>query len=794
MTSLVLLILFAVAVVIGALYGFGRGMNKSIVRLITLVIAAIATFIVAGPLTNYLAEIIVIDGKTLGEMVLESISSDETVAGILDAAPLMKEALLVAPAFVMSIVVFPVVFWLLKLVTWFIFCFIQKPLRKLIFRERFLTRKEKKAKVKLPKAPFGIRVLKKFAGLGVGAVTGALIFGMLMTPFFGLVSVLPEQSAVDQLLDTMVEQGALTEEDANLIKGEYAATDGAVIKLYTILGATPAGRAYLNSVSRIEADGQVTYLPDEFDSLLSVLSTAVEGGLLDVLENADDTNAIFTLFADREFVDALMQEMFNSKLLRSAIPEVMAIAMESVAVSMNVPADKDAVYNNMMDDIAGAVKDADVDYDAIKAYEGTQGVSYVDSLEGGPREGIMTEEEYKAEIEKLVALTEKIAAIIGKAVAGSNETMANSIADIIVRDVKTQAENGADALQNFDANAVKTTISSISASDVKADEGSAAEFLGKLTDPEKFETTLPTVDTIKASIRETVKNAVADDKNSQATASTLASVVSNFAGAVSSATDAEGNIDPLKLDFNKVANAITDLQNSPLKGVGSSVLDIVASSDALGDNAMISGAIGAIKDGYNNGEEVGGAIGSAGALVGLVGSMNGEGGANEEAAVNSITSLINNLNPFTITLLEQILSDETLIEMGVPAEYTKPTFDVLTTLLTELMALQGSENYDKEVDAILSIYNLATKGGEGVAEDEAKKLINQAAQSDAIYNTIVSIGTSNPFGLELSENELADFAEDIEEAYDESPKTEKDKRFYEAIAKMFAVDDRITLD
>ncbi len=790
MTSLILLILFAVAVVIGALYGFGRGMNKAIVRLITLVVAAIATFFIAGPLTNYLAEIIIIDGKTLGETILEYINSDETVAGILEAAPLMKEAILVAPTFAMSIVVFPVLFWLLKFVTWFIFCFIQKPLRKLIFKERFLTRKEKKAKVKLPKAPFGIRVLKKFAGLGVGAVTGALIFGMLMLPFFGLVSVLPEQSAVDQLLDTMVEQGALTEDDANLIKGEYAAKDGVVIKLYTMLGATPAGRAYLNSVSRIEADGQVTYLPDEFDSLLSVLSTAVEGGLLDVLENADDTNAIFTLFADREFVDALMQDMFNSKLLRSAIPEVMAIAMESVAVSMNVPADKEAVYNNMMDDIAGAVKDADVDYDAIKAYESAKGRSYIDADD----DGVMTEEEYEAEIKKLGALTEKIAAIIGKAVVGGNETMANSIADIIVRDVKTQAENGADALQSFDANAVKETISSISSSDVEAGGASAEEFLGKLTDPEKFETTLPTVETIKASIRETVKNAVADDKNSQATASTLASVVSNFAGAVSSATDAEGNIDPLKLDFNKIANAITDLQNSPLKGVGSSVLDIVASSDALGDNAMISGAIGAIKDGYNNGEEVGGAIGSAGALVGLVGSMNGEGGANEEAAVNSITSLINNLNPFTITLLEQILSDETLIEMGVPAEYTKPTFNVLKTLLTELMALQGSENYDKEVDAILSIYNLATKGGEGVAEDEAKKLINQAAQSDAIYNTIVSIGTSNPFGLELSESELYDFANDIQEAYEESPKTEKDKRFYNAIAKMFAVDDRIELN
>ncbi|MBQ8404840.1 MAG: CvpA family protein, partial [Clostridia bacterium] len=661
MTPLILTLLFVVVVAISALVGFVRGLNKSVIRIMTLVLAIILTFVIAGPVTTLVAESIVIEGQTLGEMILEAASSTEMVAEILEAAPLMQEAILVAPAFVMAIVIFPAAFFLLSFVSWIVFLCVQKPLRKLIFKDSC---KKEDAK----KAPMGVRIGKKFAGLGIGVVTGALIFGMIMAPVFGLLSVLPEKSAIDEVLDAMVEQGSLEADDAEYIKGEYAVTDSALVKFYGIIGATPAGKAYLNSVSKIEADGQTTYLTDEFDTLLAVAQTAIEGGLLEALNNSENQDALYAVLADKEFVNALMQDMFNSKLLRSAVPEVMAFAMESVARSLKVPENKEEVYNNMMDDIATAVKDADVDYDGIKAYEDAMGISYIDSVDGvSPREGLMTEEEYNAEIEKLNALTTKISSILSKNVSGGNETLVNSIADNIVKDVKKQAsENGAEAVKNFDANTVKTTISSISSSDVEAGEGSADEFLGKLTNPEKFETNVATVETIKESIRETVKTAVSDDSKSKETASTLASVVSDFAGAVSTATDENGNIDATKLDFEKVASAVTSLQGSTLKGVGSSVLDIVASGD-LGGNDMISDAIGTLKDGYENGEEVGGAIGSAGALAGLLGAEN------EDDKVTAITNLINNLNEFTINSLPSILSASTLESMGVPAEYTEAT-------------------------------------------------------------------------------------------------------------------------
>ena len=135
MTTLGLTILFAVIVAFGALVGLCRGLNKSVIRLMTLVLAVLLTFLVAAPVTRAIAENVKIEGLTLGEMVLESIAGDAMIAGILNAAPLMKEAILVAPAFAMGIVVLPVVFLLLRFVTWIVFLCVQKPLRKVIFKD-----------------------------------------------------------------------------------------------------------------------------------------------------------------------------------------------------------------------------------------------------------------------------------------------------------------------------------------------------------------------------------------------------------------------------------------------------------------------------------------------------------------------------------------------------------------------------------------------------------------------------------------------------------------------------------
>jgi hypothetical protein len=87
--------------------------------------------------------------------------------------------------------------------------------------------------------------------LGIGAVTGALIFGMIIAPVLGVISLLPENSALNEVIDTMVDQEILDASTAQTIKDSIAVRDGAILKSYHLIGLSLAGKLYLSSVSNL---------------------------------------------------------------------------------------------------------------------------------------------------------------------------------------------------------------------------------------------------------------------------------------------------------------------------------------------------------------------------------------------------------------------------------------------------------------------------------------------------------------------------------------------------------------
>ena len=780
-------ILFAVVVVISAIVGLVRGLNKSVIRIMLLAVAAILTFFIAGPIAKAIVQNITIEGLTLNQLLLDALQSSDGFAGILTKVPALQELLMTLPAFAAAIVVFPVVFMLLSFISWIVFLFVQKPLRKLIFKDS--CQKEDEAA-----QPKGVRIGKRFAGMGVGILCGVLIFGMLTAPLFGIFSILPSSTTVNKSLESMISEDGMTVEDMEAIAAIYGITDSGLVNFSRYIGIAPAGRAFLNSVATVKANGHTIRLMTELKTLMATAETLVDSGMLNALTASNDPVALYNLLADKAFVDTLMQNVFQSELLRAAVPELLASAMKSVASGMGVPADKDAVYDNMMDNIAMAVQDADIDYAAIAAYEKANNTTYSftrSSSSSSGSEGVMTKEEYEAEIQKLMDLTLAISKMLNNALAGSNITFADSVAEWIVNDVKTQAaENGQGAVAGYDAAGVQNALGSISPADINAGDGDAGTLLEQLSDKEKFETNVPTLDDIAESIRQTVENAMSDDSKAQNAASTLSTVISNLAGAVSSAVNENGDLDITKLDFQKVGDAISALQNSELKDVGSSLLDIMAASD-LGSNGMVGDVLGAIKDGYNSGEDISGAINSTGALINMGAAMDGD---DQEAMVNSLTDLINNLDEFTIGLLPSVFNADTMASMGIPTAQMEATYNVFETLLKELMKLKGAEDYDNEVDSILALYNLATAGLDKFTKDDIGRLADFAMESDAIYNTLISISSSNPFGIEITDPAAqAELAGAIEDNYAQSGKTPREKEIYIALAKLLGVDEAVKL-
>lgn len=788
MGTLVLICLFAVTVLISAIIGLVRGLNKSVVRIMILAVAAALTFLVAGPITKLVAGSVTVEGLTLGELLLNQLEGEGTLGAILESVPVMRDVVMVLPAFAISLVVFPLVFLLLRFISWIVFLFVQKPLRKLIFKDN-CNKEEEAAK------PTRVRVGKRFAGMGVGIVAGVLIFGMLFNPLMGIFSSLPSSDSVSGAMQALASTDALSEADAEIIQEFYTMTDCGLVKFYSAVGAAATGRAYINSVSTVTVEGQTIRLMDEIRAFMAVLQSLADSDMLGTLMDAKNPAALYANLADKAFVESLMQDAFRSRLLAAVIPELMVSAMEGVAESMNVPANKDEVYDNMMDAVAMAVRNTDVDFEAIHAYEQAHNMPANFARSGAARTGgedVVTEEEYEAQIQKLAELAATIADILNRSLSGDSAAFSDSVADQIVNDVKNQAsENGQSAVDGYDANALQDTLSGMDAANIDAGDGDAAALLEQLTDKEKFETDMATVDTIKAAISGSIREALSDESKSAETASTLASVISDLSGAIASATGSDGEVDITKMDFNKIASAITTLQNSPLKEAGSSILDIVISGD-LGSNSMVGGLMSAVKEGYDKGEDVGGTIGTAGALISLGAAMGNEDEEGQQAMVESLTDLINNLNDYTITLLPDILNAEALGAMGIPSQYAETAYNLVETLLRELMKVKGEADYQNEANAVLSLYNLATAGVDKFTPDNIGDLAGYAMASDAIYNTLMSV-PSNPFGIEVGDDAKAMLAGTIESEFAQSGKSAKEREIYLAIASLLGVDKAVNL-
>jgi hypothetical protein len=267
-----------------------------------------------------------------------------------------------------------------------------------------------------------------------------------------------------------------------------------------------------------------------------------------------------------------------------------------------------------------------------------------------------------------------------------------------------------------------------------------------MNDPDKFETDVMTADIITQSIRESVQSAVADKSKAGETASALASVVCNLASAVDGildengeiVTDENGAVDIGSLDFSKIADAVTTLQNSNLKDVGSSMLDLIGAGDLGEGGELVTEALGAIKESYDNGEDIGGTINSAGALI-IIGSSMGNNGSKEDVA-SSFKDLVQNLNETTLKLLSSVLSEETLLSMGVAKEYATIAFDVVDALLRELMELKNSPDYENEVNTVLAIYDILTAKGD-IEDEQAAELVRQMLKSQVIMNTLDRVST-----------------------------------------------------
>ena len=120
--------------ILGLIFGLGRGLKRQTFRILTVLISVIAAFCFAPKIasatlnvkTEKIASVIPykplseFDG-TLGEYMVQSLKSNETIASMLEVSPSLETVISAIPKAIISVLSFVILFFIIKLALWFVF-------------------------------------------------------------------------------------------------------------------------------------------------------------------------------------------------------------------------------------------------------------------------------------------------------------------------------------------------------------------------------------------------------------------------------------------------------------------------------------------------------------------------------------------------------------------------------------------------------------------------------------------------------------------------------------------------
>ena len=227
----ILTLVCLVFVVAGVLFGFLRRSNRTLVRLLTLVLSVLGAFFLAKVSMKYA-------GGYLIDAVKTALSDSPEIAELLTENPDFASSLLNVVQMLTAPVLFALFYIVLKIVTWIvfkIFCFILR--------------------IKGPKL-FG-----RLIGAGVGLICGLVGVLVFVVPVCGYTSLVGD--TIERLYPADQEQS----ESVTQIKELCALGDAPIAStVYNLLGDT-----LFDQLTTAEFDGKSVTLRDEIGSILTVL-------------------------------------------------------------------------------------------------------------------------------------------------------------------------------------------------------------------------------------------------------------------------------------------------------------------------------------------------------------------------------------------------------------------------------------------------------------------------------------------------------------------------------------------
>lgn len=737
------IVCFAVFV-LGTLIGLARGTGKSVFRLITIALAIAATFFLAIPFAQFLADkdmsglVSEIDGvevTTASETFVNILKSNETVAEVMADSPTLEAAARQIPVILFAVVTFIVCFIAFYLVSLIIYA---------IFKGLFRHGGSEKRK---PSA--GSRA----GGAILGLLSAVICIGMILAPILGVANLMKELPE-----DTDIEA-----------KEDYydPVMNHAMIKLYNNFGFGALGDLYIKKASEITADdGSTVYVSEDVDTIAKIYALLDEYGVIEEVENGDfETSDMVKYLLDGNFSEKLFNLIFSSKTLTEAMKSLSLNGGAIIAGTLDLPETDAEGYDAMINaisnsidgsseeiELAGAygaylsgnantvsnnespVADATVDYapsavtkftvpgsDKVFVLRIEDGETYIGTVGQNGKDGKMIT--VKEAVDKVDSLKKNIVEKFAKSV---DTDKMNAM----------QKEEFESSLQTSVDKLIDEAAAAILNSTVY-DAGKVTEFLNgsdNETDAlrkENFNYGGVTVDSFAKAFADGITALIESDD--EKAAETIVSVIVpavQIISVVSSSGEGEGENAYVAPAVGQLVGAIHG--SEALNGLGLTMLNAMSESSVVTAVVPVSVTNELIKvytDSEGDITQTAVAMASSANIVAALSS------GDADTVEKLIHDLTDNLNDSAAAQIQSLVTDEFMANFIDDAEFAANAKTISSAVIDVLSAAKGRASYSDEANALIYAYNLVVHSG-SFSKDDLGSLLSYAVKSDIIASVL----------------------------------------------------------
>lgn len=411
--SVVIYAFLALALIIGFLIGFKRGLVKSSVRFGTFIVLILVAGFISTPIANALSTIdisglnIVVGGtvaKTLPNALKNLIFSNSIMEGVAESSPSTVALVEKLPTAILSLAVFFVLVILMTLISYFVYLIINralpekkvkigiKKLKKHGCNNPHVYETEQKKLVQIKKKR------KAWLGGAVGVVQGFVFLFVLLLPVTSLVSTVSDittTKSIDAVYADSNEDEFLSETSGDLLT-YYLGED--IVSAINGYGKSVPGMALtlgglddaiFDSLTNINVNGENFEIREDLVSIAKIYDQYVY--LVDEIGKAESYSTV-----DFEKINKIIDTLFEMGIVKSLAPELLPYALDyfystETFNSLDYKTEIEYVLNGLVEDLKnnpeGFLKTLRTDFAGLIEIGKTAcETGYVDDLMGGKRE------------------------------------------------------------------------------------------------------------------------------------------------------------------------------------------------------------------------------------------------------------------------------------------------------------------------------------------------------------------------------------------------------------------------